>query len=128
METLVKVNFEEVVVTDNDIDDIVACAFDGGITYWCNEAEVIGERLGEFASDQISRGGEVKLYDYEADEEFVLTKEKFLEGLKMYCVDKESGNILEHRDGKLRVDVCMVDADVADVIIQLALFKEVIYC
>ena len=44
----------------------MATALDGGITYWCNKAEVIGGYLGEYASDQISRGGKLKLYDYEA--------------------------------------------------------------
>ena len=47
----------EVKISQQDIDDIMVCALEGGISYWCCEAEVIGEYLGEYASDQISRGG-----------------------------------------------------------------------
>lgn len=115
----------DIVVTDQDIDDIVACAFEGGITYWCDEAKVIGDYLGEYASDQISRGGKVLLYDYEAEEEHLLTKEKFLDGFKKYA--KENMDIFEHKDGKMVTDTCLVDAAIADMIIQYALFGEVIY-
>ena len=50
-----------VTVTERDIDDIMSCALDGGICYWCKEANVVGEYLGEYASDQISRGGKLEL-------------------------------------------------------------------
>ena len=44
--TILEVSFS-VFVTDEDIDDIMVSALEGGITYWCQEAEVIGEHLGE---------------------------------------------------------------------------------
>lgn len=115
----------EIVVTDQDIDDIVACAFEGGINYWCDEAKVIGDYLGEYASDQISRGGRIMLYDYEAEAEHLLTKEKFLNGFKKYA--KENMDIFEHRNGKLVTDACLIDAVIADMIIQYAIYGEVIY-
>lgn len=31
------------IVSDEDIDDIMSAALDGGITYWCRRAEVVGE-------------------------------------------------------------------------------------
>lgn len=53
----VKFNVE---VTNQDIDDIMCTALEGGITYWCRRAEVVGGKyLGEYAHEQISRGGEV---------------------------------------------------------------------
>lgn len=52
-----------VLVTHEDIDDIMVSALEGGINHWCAEAKVQGEYLGEFASDQISRGGTLLLYD-----------------------------------------------------------------
>ena len=33
----------EVKISQQDIDDIMVCALEGGISYWCCEAEVIGE-------------------------------------------------------------------------------------
>ena len=46
----------DVTLTQQDIDDIMSIALDY-IGYWCGKAKVVGEYLGEFASDQISRGG-----------------------------------------------------------------------
>ena len=80
------------VVTDQDIDDIMSAVLDGGITYWCCRAEVVGDYLGEYASEQISRGGTLRLHDSEAD--------------------SVTGDI---------------DALAADMIIQYALFSDVIY-
>ncbi len=62
---------------DKDIDDIMCAALEGGITYWCSRAEVVGEYLGEYASEQISKGGELRLYDCESDEVYTLTLDKF---------------------------------------------------
>ena len=56
-------------------------ALEGGINYWCCKAEVVGEYLGEYASEQISRGGELKLYDAEEDEVYTLTLDKLLKGI-----------------------------------------------
>lgn len=117
----------EIVVTQEDIDDIMCGALEGGINYWCDEASVIGDYLGEYGSEQISRGGQLKLYDFEEGKYHVLTKEKFMEGLKLYFQKPTSCNILEQIDGKLRLDCCNADALVCDAIIQYALFGDVIY-
>lgn len=120
------VNVDYVVkVTDEDIDDIMCSALEGGITYWCCKAEVVGEYLGEYASEQISRGGELKLYDAEDGKVYTLTQEKLLKGIKlaienMYYSDYEWYNANE-------LDCCQIDAAVADCIIQCALFDDVIY-
>ena len=47
----------EVNLSQQDIDDIMVTALEGGINYWCRRAKVVGEYLGEATSDQISRGG-----------------------------------------------------------------------
>ncbi len=53
-----ELNINYKVEFDNEcIDDIMATALEGGITYWCDDAEVVGDYLGEYASEQISRGG-----------------------------------------------------------------------
>lgn len=115
----------KIAITQEDIDDIVTTAFEGGITYWCCKAEVVGDYLGEYASEQISRGGTLKLYDAEDDAVYELTLEKLLNGIAKAYSDNwhyEDGWC----DGK-KIDTCQVDANVADTIIQLSLFDEVIY-
>ena len=76
----------DVKLTQEDIDDIMCSALEGGISYWCRKAEVVGEYLGEYASDQISRGGTLKLYDSEDDEVYELTIEKLLHGFELWVI------------------------------------------
>ncbi len=115
-----------VIVTCEDIDDIMCGALEGGINYWCRKAEVVGEYLGEYGSEQISRGGTLKLYNAEEDEVYELTLAKFMCGLMLAVemgFDGQYGWLND--DGTL--DCCRIDAGEADAIIQLAIFGEVIY-
>lgn len=122
------IKFElEVVVTQEDIDDIMVGALEGGINYWCDDAKAVGDYLGEYASQQISRGGRLLLHDFEGDETYTLDKEKFLNGLRMYFEKPHPYDILEEIDNKLRIDCCNADATVCDMIIQYALFDDIIY-
>lgn len=111
-------------LTQQDIDDIVVGALEGGITYWCFKAEVVGDYLGKYASEQISRGGKLKLYDSENGEKYWLDLEKFLNGFKLWVENggDQYGAVQGHE-----VDCCNIDAGCADEIIQYALFGEVIY-
>ena len=112
------------VVSDEDIDDIMSAALDGGITYWCGRAEVVGEYLGEYASEQISRGGTLKLYDIEDPKTvYELTLDKFLNGLRLWIENERAFQLTEAG----RLDVGQIDAAAADTIIQYALFCDVIY-
>ena len=45
----------QIVVTQEDIDDIMVSALEGGINYWCDKAKVDGHSLGEYATDKIGR-------------------------------------------------------------------------
>ena len=111
------------VVTDEDIDDIMSAALDGGITYWCNRAEVVDEYLGEYASEQISRGGTLKLYDIEDGTVLELTLDKFLNGLRLWIENERAFELTDPG----RLDVGNIDALAADAIIQYALFNDVVY-
>lgn len=118
-----KVN-RSVIITQEDIDDIVCTALEGGITYWCCKAEVVeDEYYGEYASDQISRGGSLRLYDNESAETYILTLEKLLEGIKTAIEDGYGEKWL---DGK-NIDMFQIDGEAADVIVQLALFDDVLF-
>ena len=113
-----------IVLSQQDIDDIMVCALEGGITYWSFKAEVVGEYLGEYASEQISRGGMLKLYDIENGDKYWLDLKKFLKGFKLW-LENDGDRYGAVEDGE--VDCCNIDGECADAIIQYALFGEVIY-
>ena len=111
------------VVSTEDIDDIMSAALDGGITYWCGRTEVVGDYLGEYASDQISRGGALKLHDIEGDGVFDLTLDKFLVGLRLWIENERAFSLTDAG----RLDITEIDATAADAIVQYALFNEIVY-
>lgn len=114
----------KVILSQQDIDDIMVAALEGGINYWCRKAEVVGDYLGEFASDQISREGTILLYDAESDEKWELTLFKFLTGFKMWL---EDGQDKYEAVKQGEVDCCNIDAGCADEIVQYALFGKVMF-
>lgn len=102
-------------------------ALEGGITYWVDKVE---PRCGvefDFASDVISKGGSILIHDNEEDATYELTKAKLLQGIRMYAEQPKNSDIFEVIDRELHIDCGMVDAEVADAIIQYALFGEIIY-
>ena len=52
-------------LSKDDIDNIVAGALEGGITYWCTKAKVVNKEYkgGEFTNSVVSRGGSIELYE-----------------------------------------------------------------
>ena len=117
---------QQIKVTASDIDDIMCAALEGGISYWCGRVEVVGNYLGDYASEQISRGGTLKLYDCEdMDEVYELDREKLLKGIKKAYEECYFADY-EWCDGSV-IDTCQVDAEVADVIVQIAIFDDVVY-
>lgn len=111
-------------VSVETIDDIMCAALEGGITYWCGAANVVGEYLGEDASEQIARGGTLELVDIEDDSEvFELTRDKFLAGLKQFIIDDNRFDLIEGGE----IDTGMLDSADADCIVQYALFGEIVY-
>lgn len=117
-------------LTTEDIDDIMVSALEGGVTYWADEAVVEGEYLGEYASEQISRGGKLKIhviepFDDDDTEWYELDREKFLNSFKRWIEDTNDMYGAVNDDGT--VDCGSIDAECADSIIQLALFDEIVY-
>ena len=122
----------EIVLTKEDIDDIMCGALEGGINYWCDEAKVMGGYLGEYGSEQIARGGKLRLhlpepFDKDDTEYYELDLEKFKKGVELWAITPVGCNCLEQIDGKIRFDTCNADAIVCDAIIQYALFGDVIF-
>ena len=87
-------------------------------------AKPVGKMLGEYGHEQIARGGSLVLYDAESSDKWELTLNKFLRGLALaiesgvsVTIDAESGYI----------DTSDVDAECADLIIQFALFGDLVF-
>lgn len=103
------------VVTQEQIDDVVTTALEGGISYWCD-----GVRIKEgfepkeeykYLSDVLTRGGLLELYDSEDDLWLTLD----LEYIIKYA-------------GQMEFNFEDYDAIDADALIQRAVFEgEVIY-
>ncbi len=111
-------------VTQQDIDDIMVAALEGGIDYWCQEAEVIEEkRVADWGHEQIARGGVLILHDAESDDKWELDLEKFLNGVKLWIQNGDDRYHALQKDGTL--DCCEIDSDMADMIVQYAIFGEV---
>ncbi len=124
--TIFSINFN-VVVLDEDIDDIMCSALEGGINYWCDMVDVDGEYLGEYASEQISKDGVLILHDAEEDREYILTRGNFLMGLEAYLKRQNTCDFVECVNHELRINTSYIDASMADSIIQYAIFGEEVY-
>lgn len=114
-----------VTLTEQDIDDIMVAALEGGINYWCDEAEVIEEkRVADWGHEQIARGGVLVLHDAESEDTWELNLEKFLNGFKLWIeAGGDQYNAIENGE----VDCCNIDAGCADEIVQYALFGELVF-
>lgn len=121
-----KLNVERTLkITEEDIDDIMVGALEGGINYWCCKAEVVGEYLNEWGSHQISKGGKLLLHNAEENEVYELTLEKFLSGIKKWYENGGDVYGVVKNDGT--IDCSEIDAGDADSIIQYAIFGELIF-
>jgi hypothetical protein len=108
-------------LTEEDITDIVVTALEGGIGYWAcldNTGEEFenapeDEAVSETVARILLNNGSVFFEDEEA--RYELTLEKLLNGIEKYA-RMNSG-----------IDMDDLDADMADVIVQYAIFCEVIY-
>ena len=110
----------EIVITQEDVDDIMSTALDSStLQCWCSEVNIVGRYLGEYASEQISRGGEEETYRS-------LTLENFKTGLLKY-LSEDYMPVARRHDGTWGVDPGMIDEIAADEIIQYALFEEIVY-
>jgi hypothetical protein len=122
MEILIKQN-----ITHEDMDNLLVCAFEGGINYWCGKIEITKPAQedtehpdAKWASHTISRGGQLALWDVEdPNEVWWLTRDKMLKGITEGMKHFSFATVEDLMDGH--------DAEVADVIVQYALFDEIVF-
>lgn len=123
-------------VTNEDIVDILS-AFDRH--GWCctidyNKCDYAAAKakLGKDAyyedvlAQILFNGGKLKFVDSEEpDARYDLTLQKLLYGIESAIKQEYYSDYNWYEDGKL--DTCQIDSEVADVIVQLGLFGEVMY-
>ena len=112
-------------ITDENINDIVCTALEGGINYWCNRVKVKGGdyKGTECASDSVSLGATLLLHTIDG-EVAELNKSVLERGVALF-MEEDGYGIIDPET--LTLDTGQIDADVADIIIQLAVFGENIY-
>ena len=119
-------------LTEEDIEDIVITALNGGIGYWaCLDntqpefADQGDECTDAWTAKILLNGGKVSLIDEEDDETvYTLTLEKLLNGIKKFV---EDGMDAYGAFCPNHVDLCNIDTDVADSIVQLGIFDELVF-
>ena len=114
----VKVDFP---ITVELVDEVLSCAFEGGINYWVTGMVGV-EKFAEgatYASECVSRGKSVVIPfdkdDFANPPSNVLTVTKMVKGIQLYLNENPWSDLED------------IDADIADRIVQYALFDEVIY-
>ena len=104
-------------VTDDHLDSILVGAFEGGSNYWAVKVEVAKDdyKGKKYASECVAAGGELYITTTEGDKH-LLTKNMLINGLQMYLDESKHKNWPAGGD-----------AQTDDLILQYALFKEVVY-
>lgn len=102
------------------IDDIMVTALEGGINYWCNKVTIVNREKwnGQIASDIISQGGSLIINTVDGERK-PLTKKNFTKGFEKAMEHYEYTDVEDFIDDH--------DAEFADVIIQFAIFDEIVY-
>lgn len=104
-------------VRDEDIDDIMVTALEGGVNYWCESLDVVDDdyKGAKYASHVISRGGELIFRSFHGEVQN-LTLDKLKRGFELF--QEQIGVVF---------DVEQHDAGDADALIQLSLFGRLVY-
>ena len=120
-------------LTDEDIEDIVVTALEGGIGYWAcldntgkeYEEAPEDEPVAITAANILLSGGTLRFFDEEDDDRPLdMTISDLCEGIQKWFESGESVTV----DSDGRIDLCYLDAWGADCIFQIALLGDVLYC
>ena len=122
----------EIVLSKEDIEDLVSTALCGGIGYWAildnsrpeYESQPEDECIDTWTAKILMDGGTVYLIDVEDhDEVWEFKLGNLLDGVKRFAEDGYDKYGAFGAD----VDLCNIDADCADTIVQLGLFGELVF-
>lgn len=115
-------------IDEEFISGVVCTALNGGISYWCESVGVAKKdtKGAKYIEDVIPMGGALTIrleepFDEKDTINYELDLDKFCDGFRKYikwCIENDRQYYLESSD---------IDATESDIIIQLAIFNEVIF-
>jgi len=133
--TTMKVSFD--IELDNEFfDDLICTIFEGGSNYWVGHVKIdhpegdkpTGTPASTWIADALNKGGTVTVFILEGDENVVLVKNMLVEGLGKWAEHYPTHvSIVHENTGKSTIDAGDIDADDADIILQYALFNDVVF-
>ena len=116
-------------ISDELIEHVLCCAFEGGITYWANnvscednkDMKKVGGWKHEYLTKTKKKDAVMYIHDTESEEKYPITKKSIIDALQ------KMDNFNNYRQALDRILNETYDADDADIMVQIACFKEVIY-
>jgi hypothetical protein len=116
-------------ISDELIEHVLCCAFEGGITYWSNnvscednkDMKKVGGWKHEYLTKTKKKDAVMYIHDLESEEKYPITKKSIIDALQ------KMDNFNNYRQALDRILNETYDADDADIMVQIACFKEVIY-
>ena len=111
----------EIEVTDNDIEDIMSAALEGGVNYWTDCITRPDGDNAEYWDQELTKGTGVLIFRVDG-RTYMLMKDNFLTGLAKYLENP----LYDCIDGN-KIDPGNIDAECADMIVQYALFGGLVY-
>lgn len=114
---------------DNFVEDVLATAMYQGIAYWCSDVELYNKEDGtieELKEGWVSKftNEEFSLRMQDAEDEgtfYHMNIKSFWKGYSTYLSWAIEKGMRPYSD------TCMIDAEVADIIVQFGVFGEIIY-
>jgi hypothetical protein len=116
-------------ISDELIEHVLCCAFEGGITYWSNnvscednkDMKKVSGWKHEYLTKTKKKDAVMYIHDLESEEKYPITKKSIIDALQ------KMDNFNNYRQALDRILNETYDADDADIMVQIACFKEVIY-
>ena len=116
-------------IPDELIEHVLCCAFEGGITYWANnvscednkDMKKVGGWKHEYLTKTKKKDAVMYIHDTESEEKYPITKKSIIDALQ------KMDNFNNYRQALDRILNETYDADDADIMVQIACFKEVVY-
>ena len=116
-------------ISDELIEHVLCCAFEGGITYWANniscednkDMKKVGGWKHEYLTKTKKKDAVMYIHDLESEEKYPITKKSIIDALQ------KMDTFNNYRQALDRILNETYDADDADIMVQIACFKEVIY-
>jgi len=108
-------------IDEQTISDVLVTAFEGGINYWCPYAVKVDHwpENASYASDVVAQGFPVDIYIEDEDTWQTLTLDKVMKGIELFLALRNES--ISYLNGP------SFDADDADLVVQYALFGEIVY-